>query len=175
MASFLRFAAFGIVALAGCTGKDPYNPGALVGSFKVTATLKSSTCGATPNPWTFDVKLRHESSTLYWVQGGLPVSGRMDAAAHVAMRSSDVVTLRPDDVQKKVAGCSVTRQDDLEITLPTTDPTLATTFSGSLSYQFLPTPTSECTDQLTAAGGDFDALPCAVSYTLTAERTSTTR
>ena len=43
--------------------------------------------------------------------------------------------------------------------------------SNALTYHFTATEGSDCEDQLAAAGGDFDALPCDVHYNLDGART----
>ena len=67
-----------LLALPACSGKDPYNPGTPLGTFHVTANLTQSSCGPVPDPWEFDVRLSHEGTTLFWVQGGAPISGIVD-------------------------------------------------------------------------------------------------
>jgi len=162
----------------GCTGKDPYAPGEALGTFKVTAKLLSTTCGPTPDPWEFDVKLRHTQSTLYWVQGDAPISGQVDPTARAVMKASDVRTVREADARTKTAACTMSRSDTVDLVLaplprPAVDPTGATSFSGSLTYSFAATQGSSCDDQLLDSGGDYAALPCTVAYELAAVRTST--
>jgi hypothetical protein len=155
-----------------CSGKDPYNPGTPVGTFHVTGRLTKTSCGDAPDPWEFDVRLNHDGAMLYWIQGGLPVSGKVDASARAALQSSSVSDVRPADFQHKLAACSVTRSDLLDVTLdsasamPTPDPALTTSFSGVLAYSFAPTEGSDCSDQLVAAGGEWSTLPCNVSYVI---------
>jgi hypothetical protein len=180
MARSLVFLACGAALLAlsapGCTGKDPYAPGEPLGTFKVTGTLVSSTCGATPNPWLFDVKLRHQATTtLYWVQGDAPISGMIDPLARSIMKASDTRTVREADAKKKLAACNMVREDTVDLVLspvvtPVTDVKPATTFKGTLKYRFSVTEGSQCEDQLTESGGDFATLPCEVSYELGAQK-----
>jgi hypothetical protein len=161
-----------VAAAAACTGKDPYHPGTKLGTFHVTAKLASSTCGATPNPWEFDVRLHHEGTTLYWVQGGAPIEGQVDGHAHARLEAETLHDVRPAD--RKQAACAMARKDVLEVALvdgasqPTRDPSLTAAFDGTLVYSFAPTQGSECDDQLAAVKeGGFEALPCVVRYTLT--------
>ena len=161
----------GAVAL-GCSGKDPYNPGTAVGTFHVEAKLTSLSCGGTaPNPWTFDVKVNHEGETVYWIQGGTPISGTVDNDGHTAFAAQTVTDLRAGTT--KQSGCSLARTDNLGMYLltadakPTTDPTTLSSFTGQLSYAYTATDGSDCTDQLTSAGGTWQALPCAVTYDVT--------
>lgn len=164
---------------AGCSGHDPYRPGESVGAFHVTGKLVSTSCGPVPDPWEFDVKLRHDATTLFWVQGSAPISGQVDSAARAVMKSSVVSTVRPADAKTKTAACTIARSDVVDLVLaPATAPAMAaadvgaaTSFKGSLGYQFAQVDGSSCEDQLLDTGGDFAALPCAVSYEITATRT----
>ena len=161
-----------VVVLVGCATKDPLNPGTTVGTFHVEAKLTSLSCGGTaPDPWAFDVKVSHDGDTVYWIQGGTPISGTVDADGHTAFSAQTVSDVR--DGTTKQAGCSLARTDNLGVylldatTKPTTDPTTLTSFSGQLSYAYAPTDGSDCGDQLTSAGGSWQALPCAVTYDVT--------
>lgn len=164
---------------SGCSGHDPYRPGEPVGAFHVTGKLVSTTCGPTPDPWEFDVKLRHDSTTLFWVQGSAPISGQVDGTARAVMKSSVVNTVRPADAKTKTAACTMARSDVVDLVLaPSMTPPMvaadvgaATSFKGSLGYQFAVAEGSSCEDQLLESGGDFAALPCSVSYEITATRT----
>lgn len=158
---------------AACSGKDPYNPGTKLGTFHVSATLTSTSCGATPNPWEFDVRLNHDGSTLYWIQGGAPVGATVDDAARTQLKSEMIQEVRAADAKAKRDACSIARTDALALTLadagakPATDPSQTASFAGTLIYTFAPTTGSDCSDQVTSVGGDFDALPCEVRYDLT--------
>lgn len=170
----IALALSGIVC--GCTGKDPYNAGEPVGQFRVTGKLVSSSCGSTPNPWQFEVKLRHDMSDLYWVQGGAPVRGRVDANARAVLESIDTRTIREADPRYRVPACTLARKDTLDVVLatergPSTDVASTTKFSGTLKYAFRPTEGSDCSDQLLSTSGDYEALPCEIVYELAAERT----
>lgn len=177
VASPAPLAMFALVALAtACTGKDPYRPGESIGTFKVSAKLVSTTCGQTPDPWEFDVKLRHERNTLFWVQGDAPVSGLVDGAARAVLKSTDVRTVRPANEKQNLAACTMARADVVDLVLsPMTshsgDPSGATSFKGTLTYAFSVTEGSSCDDQLLDSGGDFAALPCNVAYELVGTRT----
>jgi hypothetical protein len=165
----------GFVALfsvfAACATKDPTNPGTPIGTFNVTGTLTKSTCGTAPSPWTFSVKMNHDGDTLYWIQGGFPIAGDVDTRGASSMTSSFTDVAR--DATQTLAECDITRNDSLSILLSdatakaATDPGTATTFFGSLTYAFSVPSGSDCSDQLTAAGGGYDNLPCEVDYTIT--------
>lgn len=159
---------------SGCSGKDPYRPGESIGAFHVTAKLVSTTCGKTPDPWQFDVRLRHEKTTLFWVQGDAPISGIVDATARAVLKAKATQTLRDANPKSLLAACAMQRDDVLDLVLAPiatpvtnlTDLQLATSFKGTLTYHFAATDGSECDDQLAASGGDFDVLPCDVHYEL---------
>lgn len=159
-------------AMPACSGKDPYNPGAKLGTFHVSAKLTHTSCGPTPNPWEFDVRLNHDGSTLYWIQGGAPIQGQVDTTARTQLEAEVVQEVRAADAKAKREACSIARTDVLALTLadaeakPTSDPALMQSFSGSLVYTFAPVSGSDCSDQTTVSGGDFDALPCEVHYDL---------
>ena len=169
----------GIAGGSGCSGHDPYRPGEGVGAFHVTSKLVSTTCGPTPDPWEFDVKLRHDATTLFWVQGSAPISGQLDATARAVMKTSVVNTVRAADAKTQTPACTMSRTDVVDLVLaPATAPSMtaadvgaATSFKGTLGYRFIAVDGSSCEDQLTDSGGDFAVLPCAVSYEITATRT----
>ena len=172
-----------IVGGSGC-GKDATRPGESIGAFAVSAKLVSSTCGATPDPWKFDVRLRYEQNTLYWVQGDAPISGPVDTAAHTNLTSTDVREMRAADARSQTPACNMSRDDVLDLVLaPVVAGPIATTdkapsqlagvtsFKGTLTYHFAATEGSSCEDQLTDLGGDFAAIPCDVKYELEGSRT----
>lgn len=155
-----------------CIGKDPYAPGTGIGIFHVTAALDTSSCGDAPNPWEFDIRLRHDHNILYWVQGGEPVGGVLDANATTDLTSTDTEQLRAADAQHHVPACVMSRTDAVHVALAgggtttlASDPSPATAFAGTLEYSFAADPSSDCSDQ------GYAALPCTVKYTLAAKRT----
>jgi len=184
----LALAVAAIAGVSGC-GKDSTRPGESIGAFGVSAKLVSSTCGATPDPWKFDVRLRYEQNTLYWVQGDAPISGQVDTDAHTNLKSSDVREMRAADARAQTAACNMSRDDVLDLVLAPMAPTTTTTygstppaaaptqlagvtsFKGTLTYHFAATEGSSCEDQLSDLGGDFAAIPCDVKYELEGTRT----
>jgi hypothetical protein len=157
-------------AAAACSGKSPYRPGTPLGTFHVTGKLGANQCGAgsgAADPWEFDVKLSRDGDTLYWIQGGLPVAGTLDASAHTTMTSTDTRTIHDADPQHHIPFCGMTRDDSVDMTLAGD----ATSFSGELVYRFSESDGSDCSDQLAPAGGAFDTLPCSIHYAITSVRT----
>jgi hypothetical protein len=177
--SVLGSVALAIALICGgsaCSGKDPYRPGESLGAFQVTANLVATSCGATPNPWKFNVRLRHDKTTLYWVQGDAPISGLVDPTAHATLKATAVQTMRAADAKTQVAACAMSRADVLDLVLapavtPVADVAGTTSFKGTLTYHFAATDGSDCQDQLAESGGDFTALPCDVHYDLVGTRT----
>lgn len=148
-----------------CAGRDPTKPGTALGTFHATATLKDSNCGGNaPNPWEFDLKLAHDARTLYWVQGGLPVQGRVDDSGHFSLAQSTTSQASPAD--RTHGACLITRTDELAGAIA--DGGIANGFSGTLGYAFKPSDRSDCASQV---GASFAALPCAIHYDLQAVRT----
>lgn len=171
-----------VVMLASCTGKDPYNPGESLGTFTVDTKRLTASCGEgqlPPEPWRFDVKLAFEeaqtSRTIFWIQGGAPVSGFLDASNRATMKSSDQRTLR--EATKERAACVVRREDVLEATfdVPQAGAKMEVrSFKGSLRYRFVPEDGSDCLDVIGPA--TFDTLPCDVAFELSgAPKTTSTR
>jgi len=168
----LAVASVMVVGTGGCTGKDPYNPGDSLGTFGVEATRLTASCGdaqTPPDPWRFDVRLSHDGRRLYWLQGGAPVAGSLDANDHTTMHSEDGRTLREATKSPARAACAVRRTDDLETTLENRAPAGSSSldvraFSGKLTYRFTIVEGSDCTDVVEA--GTFATLPCEVSFAL---------
>jgi hypothetical protein len=175
MGRALEVAALASVALAAaCIGKDPYAPGTGLGTFHVTGKLVATSCGDAPDPWEFDVKLATDPGTLYWIQGDVPVTGKLDTTSHDASLSHSSTTTAATDKAGNAA-CVLERDDALNAKL-TPDATMAneySAFTGSLAYTFKAGDGSlDCSSQLTANGGPYKVLPCSVAYTLTATRTA---
>lgn len=174
-------AAAAAIALLGpaCTGRDPYAPGTPLGTFHVSAALASSSCGVVPDPWEFDVRLAHEASTLYWVQGGAPISGSVDSASRAVLSAKDEHGVREPDPRGRDPGCRVLREDALDVVLegasgaaPAAELEGTVGFRGTLVYRFTPTSGSDCAAETAALGGGFDALPCEVRYDVAGTRTA---
>lgn len=169
-----------ILGGAGCSGTDPYRPGESLGAFHVTGKLVSSSCGATADPWEFDVKLRHDRAMLYWVQGAAPISAPVDNTARATLKATATQTVRAANARSQTPACAITRTDTVELLLaplasPVSDVAGTTSFKGRLSYRFAPTDGSSCDDQLTDVGGDFARLPCDVKYEVAGARTGDAR
>jgi hypothetical protein len=163
--AFVPWAAVAVASLASCS--PTALPGAQLGTFKVTGTSTTNTCGiGAPNPWTFDVELSRDGSTLYWswMDGSPPSSGTLTGSADAQATITDSTTGNVDGTDASLGPCTLQRDDDLALTIA------STSFTGTLTYSFSVASASDCNDQLSSAGGQYDALPCTVTYSLTGSR-----
>lgn len=164
-ATLALFAAPVLMATAvACLGKDPYNPGTSLGSFHVDGKLQANACGGSvgaPADWQFDVKLATDPHVLYWVQGGLPVQGTLDAKSHARLESTSSQVVH--DADSGARYCAIVRKDTIDITLSPDE----TQFTATLVYEFRAADGSACDDQMSASGGPYATLPCTVGYALT--------
>jgi hypothetical protein len=157
------------IALAACT--DTSMPGTQLGTFKISATPTSNTCGAamaSPGTWSFDVELSRDGDILYWRQNDKLVSGPIgaDRTAKIETALTSVV-VAPDDAG--TVGCLMTRADTVTVTLPSDAD--VTSVSGTISFAVSIVPGSDCASQLVAYGGTYDAIPCTTDLSYTAART----
>lgn len=148
-------------------------PGTALGTYNVTGTLGTNSCGSglgAPNPWTFTVQLSEDTGTFYWEQTG------GTAALSSAMTSStqvDITSIETANVDGTDAGegpCDLTSTTSIDLALAPGSP--PATFHGTITYTFAASTgvssTTDCTDQLSASGGTYDTLPCTANYTITA-------
>lgn len=180
-----RLASIALLAgsLAGCEeffgDQDARRPGDLLGTFHVTATAASNTCGTgalgAPAAFEFDVELSRDNGLIYWLAPSGPIQGRLAAdGVTFAFEAQSIVDMRSEE-SPGVAPCSLVRRDGTTGVLGGEDNEDITSFTGSLTYTFEPTRDSICDDLV--VGGDlavepiFAALPCGMAYDLVAERT----
>lgn len=162
-AGLSSLASLAFLLVVACSGTPL--PGTQLGTFKVVGTAETNSCGlGAPNPWTFDVQLSQQGSTLYWswMDGSPLVSGTLDASSHTSI--DDTQSGNVDGTEAGLGPCTMQRADDLEVTLA------EGSFTGSLTYSFTVPTGSDCSDQLAASGGQYSTLPCTVNYSLTASR-----
>ena len=165
----------GVVA-AGCG--NPL-PGTVLGTYQVTAMAAANSCGSglgAPSAYQFDVQLSETAtdSTLYWswldltpiASGSLAPVSSTDSALQATLTDSQSSNV--DATDAGAGPCTMDRDDTLVVTLGAGTP--PGSFSGTLSYAFTAESGSDCSDQLTTEGGQYDTLPCTVAYTLTAAR-----
>jgi hypothetical protein len=143
-------------------------PGTMYGMYKVTAELQTNSCGANvdaPDPWVFDAQLSHDGTTIYWswMDGNAPLSGILSASTASITAST---TANVDGTDAGIGPCTMSRADTVDLSLASGSP--PPSFTGSISYTFTVPSGSTCTDQLSANGGQYDTLPCTISYTTSA-------
>jgi hypothetical protein len=158
-------AALGLApATAGC---DNPNPGTPLGTFSVTSTLSTDTCGGTaadPDPGSFDVTLSNDKGIVYWFPntGASAASGAINAARTVSI--AEVVADDVDAVDGSAGACTLQRNDTLTFTLAAG--ATPASFTGTYSFTVSPAIGANCSDQLTSHGGGYSTLPCTITYTL---------
>jgi hypothetical protein len=153
----------------------PALPGTTLGTYNVTGTLETNSCGANlgaPNPWMFTAQMSKDGTTLYWeISGGSELSNTMSSATQVSITS--VATVNVDGTDAGILGpCDLQSTTALDLMLATDSAPLS--FTGTVTYTFAAATgvasTTNCTDQLSAAGGTYDTLPCTASYSLAGMR-----
>jgi len=162
-----------LVVVAGCNGngKDPKLPGDSLGTFRVAATLDSSSCGAgalgSSDVWEFDVGLSRRDQNLYWLNGEEAIPGSI-AADGVSFAFDTRVAVVVEPAGKGRLGCTVWRSDQASGTLgaATTD---VVSFDGRLRFQYAAQATSDCSELIGVEGG-FLGLPCEMAYELSGAR-----
>ena len=163
--------------LTGCDNlfgdKDAHQPGEQLGTFHVTGTRTSNTCGegalgSTPT-WEFDVDLAREDGVFYWDNGAQIVVGTLaedgvtfsiEAAVVIDMRGEENLAYPPCSIERRdvAAGALASEGEAVE------------EFEGSLSYRYAPTLDSECVDLIEGEVPIFAALPCSMTYEMQATR-----
>jgi hypothetical protein len=155
------------IALVACIAQ--HAPGTPLGTFAVDGALKTQTCGAqmqsqVVDPWSFDVRLSRSGSTVFWLQDAAPpLSGLIDPSGNVTMKATQTYDLRGGDAGPY---CGIVRSDTFTAALGTAPS--PTSFTGQIAYHYDLADGSDCGGLLDA---QFGAIPCDVSYDLTAKRT----
>ena len=143
-------------------------PGNMLGTYKVVGQSQTNSCGlGAPNPWTFDVQLSEQQTTLYWdwMDGSPLLSGTVSQTQATIDTNA---TVNADSTDAGLGPCNLQATSALTLTLGSGAP--PGSFTGTMSYTYAPTSGSTCTDVLAPAGGMYNALPCSLSYTVTATR-----
>jgi hypothetical protein len=170
-------------------------PGTLIGTYGVTAIETANSCGegalGETADWSFTVSFSEDGSTVYWNSGNGPITGVLGSdGISFSFVNSIVTDMRTStttsDPQTSTGfwgagggtgtyglpACSVERDDAASGFFSgdvVTSSTSALTFSGSLIYEYSPTPGSSCEDLVTGsptAAPQFLALPCSMAFTL---------
>jgi hypothetical protein len=150
--------------------QDPHQPGEALGAFSVTGKLGDDTCGAdslaAPSKWVFDVKLSREGSTLYWLNGREAITGDIDNHGRFGFDTHIDLPISAEHGAYK--GCTIVRTDSATGTLASD----ADAFTGTLSYSYAQSPSSDCSALPLGSGGLPLALPCSLAYGLSGARVS---
>lgn len=178
----------GLSFALGCV--PPAEPKPL-GTFAVTSEMRSNTCGPQVaevlSRAMFDVDLALRSDTLIWTpRGATQARGAYNSGTGTfrLIDEQTVVVAQPDP-RREIVGCALTRADVIEgvVDWSSADggvddvPTFgqdasaaprAMGFRGTETVVWGPTPGSDCRGLLGAQQGQFTALPCELTYTLTA-------
>jgi hypothetical protein len=153
-------------ALVACLA---HQPGTSLGTYAVTGTLGTQTCGAgvgAVDPWKFDMRLSRSGTTLYWLQPAAPaLSGTVTPGGDATIVTSQVYPIQQGDAGPY---CGVVRTDTLHASLGAA--AQPSSFTGTLSYHYELDQGADCSPSELAAV--LDAVPCDVSYDFTAERKS---
>ena len=156
-----------VLALPACGNTSM--PGTQLGTFQVVAQTQTNTCGlSAPDPWTFDVQLSEDGSTLYWsFMDGSPYLTGVVAGTSTTILASEQVNV-DGTADGGLGPCTMERDDTLQVDLASA--TAPSTFTGSIGYAFSATAGSNCSDQLTSSAGQYMTLPCTIAYTVTATK-----
>jgi hypothetical protein len=163
-----RVALAAAFAFAACT--DTAMPGTPLGTFALSATPTTNTCGAgvgVPATWSFNIELSKDADMVYWRQNGKLVSGAIGANRTAKIETGQTSVVEYPDAG--VVGCVMTRSDTVTVTLPSDSD--VTSVSGTISMVFSIVTGSDCSSQLAAFGGMYDVLPCTIDLSYTAART----
>jgi hypothetical protein len=147
-------------------------PGTMLGTYAVTGTLTSNTCGqglGAPSPWTFSIQMSEEGKTLYWTyqDGNPPLSSPLTASDTATLTSTESGNV-DGTADGGLGPCSMTRADTVKVDLAAGSP--PPSFTGTLGYSFAAVSGADCSDQISANGGSYDALPCAMTYAIRGKR-----
>lgn len=76
------------------------------------------------------------------------------------------MTANVDGTDAGSGPCTMTRGDSVVVALGSGSP--PGSFSGTITYDFSAAAGADCADQLTSAGGQYDAIPCTITYSMSA-------
>lgn len=170
-------------ALAGCASNLP---GESVGTFSVSANLETNTCGdvvGAQESFRFEVELRQKSSLGYWhrPESSALISGSLSDSGAFHFTNSTLIpttiTMYDEFGNPVPVVCTVSLDEDIAGTLtgeamPSDAAAAGMTFTAvqTIDYVFTSDSPSECRRVAADDGSDLSAVPCSLSYALTAER-----
>jgi len=174
----IGFPAACLATLSACVAPASSLPGDSLGKYDVLATLGTNTCGSgidAMNPWHFTADMSKDGSTLYFANedGSDEVSGGYDGSDETSATLVSAVTKNVNDATANLGTtCNLTLTTTYALTLGTTSPLSTLTGSASYAYSVATAISSntDCTTQLSSAGGKYATLPCTVTYSLKATR-----
>ena len=176
-----------LVCLDGCAqlmGDKDNEPGDPVGVYTLNAVVDvgSSSCpevvAAAPNPWTFQVTLRRDGTTGYWLSGADPLQGTIADTGAITFTATIPTPVHDVEKAKGVGACTIDRTDQFSGSFagdPSTDAGKAS-FSGTLVYMYAVESGSDCSDVVGQPSEDdptplFSVIPCTVKFNVTATKT----
>ncbi len=152
---------------------DAKIPGEELGTYRVVATLGSSSCGpdalGAPDVWEFDVRLSRDDPDLYWLNGEEPVYGTL-AADGLSFSFDTETRITLQEPRNGRGGCVIVRSDRASGRLEGSALDVPA-FAGELRYGYSARAGSDCTEWLGLEGG-FATLPCSIDYDIPAVRTA---
>jgi hypothetical protein len=153
-------------------------PGNQLGTYAVTGSLTSNSCGAgvmAPASLSFNATISESEAgtTLYWSSdfgtGSTPTTLSGSLVNSSASLTTTPVVANVDGTNGVTGPCNLDEGVVLDIDLGSGSP--PNTFTGTVSFSDTVDPSSAtaenpCNDQLTQNGGTLDTLPCAFAYSL---------
>ncbi|MGC4089983.1 MAG: hypothetical protein QM756_19260 [Polyangiaceae bacterium] len=139
-------------------------PGTALGSFALTAVLSTNTCGdnlSPANPWKFDADMSLSDNTLYF----RPANEDAVSAPLDSDRTATCTTV-VNSASATNSTCTLSLKRIYTVQLDSA--TAPKTSSGSLRFEYSALSSSTCYNELSANGGSYEDLPCAVEYLYTA-------
>jgi hypothetical protein len=173
------------LALCGCSDffgtKDRNAPGEEIGVFHVSGALDpTSNCtelvAAQPNPWNWDLTLRRDGSTAYWISGGSPLQGTLDSSGALNFAFSQTVLVHDADAGAQVGACYMSRADTFTAKLSGDSGDAGPhTLAGTLTYVYSVPSGSDCSDIVGPRTADhpgttFTNIPCFMKFAVTGSR-----
>lgn len=167
-----------LVSFSACVAPTSPLPGDSLGKYDVAATLVSNTCGSgvgATNPWKFTAEMSKDGTTFYFENedGSDQVSGGYDDSAQTSATLVAAETKNVNDASANLGTtCNLTLATTYALTLGATSPPASFTGTASYAYSVATgiSSNTDCSAQLSSAGGKYATLPCVVSYSLKATK-----
>jgi len=170
----LTVAVFGTGCMEWGKVDDAKQPGDLLGTYDVAASLDQSSCGpgilGASEKWRFQVKLSRFQHDLYWLNGREAIVGSIAKDGRSFVFESGIEV----DIPVEQGGdpeCRIARDDVAEGKL-SDDSTSVESFEGTLSFSYRPLDASVCESWLLTPDAPA-RLPCSIAYSMDATRLPT--